>query len=168
LDSLKAKEGFSIHFFHRVMDLRRDGKLWNVRIRNGKTGEHWDRAAKFVFIGAGGGSLPLLQKSGIPEGRGDAGFPGGGGWVWWGGGVGRWAPLRCSLPATTPRYMAKRRSAHRRCPYRIWTRVTSKVKFLCCSGLTQDFRRSFSSMDRIWICSAPSIRKIYCRCWPSV
>src|SRR5262245_19852874 len=61
--------------------------------------------------------------------------------------------------------MAKRRSAHRRCPYRIWTRVTSKVKLLCCSGLTQDFRRSFSSMDRIWICSAPSIRKIYCRCW---
>jgi len=31
--------------------------------------------AKFVFIGAGGGSLHLLQKSGIPEGRGIGGFP---------------------------------------------------------------------------------------------
>lgn len=32
-------------------------------------------SAKFVFIGAGGGALPLLQKSGIPEGRGFGGFP---------------------------------------------------------------------------------------------
>jgi malate dehydrogenase (quinone) len=32
-------------------------------------------SAKFVFIGAGGGALPLLQKSGIPEGRGYGGFP---------------------------------------------------------------------------------------------
>ena len=32
-------------------------------------------SAKFVFIGAGGGSLHLLQKSGIPEGRGIGGFP---------------------------------------------------------------------------------------------
>src|SRR4029077_5733417 len=39
LDSLRGKEGFSIHFSHRVMDLRRDGDLWNVRIRNEKTGE---------------------------------------------------------------------------------------------------------------------------------
>src|SRR5262249_43229842 len=43
--------------------------------------EHWDRPAKFVFIGAGGGSLPLLQKSGIPEGRGYAGVPVSGEWL---------------------------------------------------------------------------------------
>jgi malate dehydrogenase (quinone) len=95
LDSLRGKEGFSIHFFHRVMDLRRDGELWNVRIRNEKTGEHWDRPAKFVFIGAGGGSLPLLQKSGIPEGRGYAGFPVSGEW------------LRCDDPQVTSRHNAK-------------------------------------------------------------
>ena len=41
----------------------------------------WDVQAKFVFIGAGGGSLPLLQKSGIPEGRGYAGFPVSGIWL---------------------------------------------------------------------------------------
>src|SRR5690606_40656864 len=30
---------------------------------------------KFVFVGAGGGALPLLQKSGIDEIKGFGGFP---------------------------------------------------------------------------------------------
>src|ERR1700677_4274463 len=50
LDSLKDKEGFAIHFFHRVQDLRRNGNRWNVRVRNEQSGEHWDVQAKFVFI----------------------------------------------------------------------------------------------------------------------
>lgn len=37
--------------------------------------------AKFVFLGAGGGSFPLLQKSGIPESKGYGGFPVGGLWL---------------------------------------------------------------------------------------
>jgi malate dehydrogenase (quinone) len=81
LDALSGKEGFAIHFFHRVQDLRRDGDLWSVQIRDEKSGEHWDVRAKFVFLGAGGGSLRLLQKSGIPEGRGYAGFPVSGIWL---------------------------------------------------------------------------------------
>ncbi len=81
LDSLRDKQGFSIHFFSRVQDLRRDGDLWSARIRDEKTGQNRDVQAKFVFIGAGGGSLPLLQKSGIPEGRGYAGFPVSGIWL---------------------------------------------------------------------------------------
>ena len=32
-----SQEGFSIHFFHRVQDLRRDGDRWRVRVRNEKT-----------------------------------------------------------------------------------------------------------------------------------
>jgi malate dehydrogenase (quinone) len=95
LDSLKGKEGFSIHFFNRVQDLRRDGDLWSVRIRDEKGGEHRDIQAKFVFIGAGGGSLPLLQKSEIPEGRGYAGFPVSGVW------------LRCDDPKVSSRHNAK-------------------------------------------------------------
>jgi malate dehydrogenase (quinone) len=95
LDSLSDKEGFSIHFFHRVQDLRRDGDLWNVRIRDEKSGEQRDVRAKFVFVGAGGGSLPLLQKSGIPEGQGYAGFPVSGIW------------LRCDDPAIAARHDAK-------------------------------------------------------------
>jgi malate dehydrogenase (quinone) len=70
LDSLSEREGFSIHFLNRVQDLRRDGQLWSVRVRDEKSGEHRDVKARFVFIEAGGGSLHLLQKSGIPEGRG--------------------------------------------------------------------------------------------------
>src|SRR5258705_999508 len=81
LDSLKGKEGFSIHFFHRVQDLRRDGDLWSVRVRDEKSGSHSDVEAKFVFIGAGGCSLPLLQRSGIPEGRGYTGCPVTGEWA---------------------------------------------------------------------------------------
>jgi malate dehydrogenase (quinone) len=95
LDSLRDKEGFSIHFSNRVQDLRRDGDLWSVRVRDEKSGEHWDVQAKFVFLGAGGGSLPLLQKSGIPEGRGYAGFPVSGVW------------LRCDDPEVSSRHDAK-------------------------------------------------------------
>jgi malate dehydrogenase (quinone) len=95
LDSLRGKEGFSIHFFNRVQDLRREGDLWSVRVRDEKSGEHRDVQAKFVFIGAGGGSLPLLQKSGIPEGQGYAGFPVSGVW------------LRCDNPEVSSRHDAK-------------------------------------------------------------
>jgi malate dehydrogenase (quinone) len=95
LDSLRGKEGFSIHFFNRVQDLRRDGDQWSVRIRDEKTGEYRDVQAKFVFIGAGGGALPLLQKSKIPESRGYGGFPVSGVW------------LRCDNPKVASRHNAK-------------------------------------------------------------
>ena len=75
LDSLRGTDGFSIHFFSRVQDLRRDGDRWSVRIRDEQSGASRNVQAKFVFIGAGGGSLPLLQKSGIPEGEDTPGFP---------------------------------------------------------------------------------------------
>jgi len=95
LNSLRDQEGFSIHFFSRVQDLRRDGDLWSVRIRDEKSGEHSDVQAKFVFIGAGGGSLQLLQKSRIPEGQGYAGFPVSGIW------------LRCDNLVVSSRHDAK-------------------------------------------------------------
>src|SRR5246127_390304 len=40
LDSLRGKDGFSIHFFSRVQDLERDGDTWRVKIRDEKSGEH--------------------------------------------------------------------------------------------------------------------------------
>jgi malate dehydrogenase (quinone) len=95
LGSLLGKEGFSIHFFNRVQDLRRNGDLWNLQVRDEKSGEHRDVQAKFVFLGAGGGSLPLLQKSKIPEGQGYAGFPVSGIW------------LRCDDPNISSRHDAK-------------------------------------------------------------
>jgi malate dehydrogenase (quinone) len=95
LDSLQEKDGFSIHFFSRVQDVQRDADAWSVKIRNEQTGEHRFVQTKFVFIGAGGGSLPLLQKTGITEGRGYAGFPVSGIW------------LRCDNPEVSSRHHAK-------------------------------------------------------------
>ncbi|MDH3027289.1 malate dehydrogenase (quinone) [Methylobacterium fujisawaense] len=51
---------------------------WRVTSKNLKDGTRRTVDAKFVFIGAGGGALHLLQKSGIPEGDDYAGFPVGG------------------------------------------------------------------------------------------
>ena len=95
LASLSDKEGFSIYFHSRVHDLHRDGDLWSVQIRDEKTGQLRNVQSKFVFVGAGGGSLPLLQKSGIPEGHGYAGFPVSGIW------------LRCDNSEISSRHHAK-------------------------------------------------------------
>ena len=70
------RKNVDIRYRHQVEDIRRthDG-LWELKIWNMDTGEIERHAARFVFIGAGGGSLHLLQKSGIREGRGIGGFP---------------------------------------------------------------------------------------------
>ncbi len=60
---------------------RRDNGDWRVAVRDKKTGETSKISAGFVFIGAGGGALPLLQKSGISESHGYGGFPVSGQWL---------------------------------------------------------------------------------------
>src|SRR5262249_55540325 len=95
LNSLTADEAATIHYHSRIQDLLRDGDRWSVRIRDERTGQHRDVRAKFVFIGAGGASLHLLQKSGIPEGRGYAAFPVSGDF------------LRCDRPDISGRHHAK-------------------------------------------------------------
>lgn len=74
-DQLKS-QNVEMKYNHNVDDIRRtsDGG-WAVKVRNIETGALERRVAKFVFIGSGGGSLHLLQKSGIPEGKGIGGFP---------------------------------------------------------------------------------------------
>ncbi|GAC82313.1 malate--quinone oxidoreductase [Gordonia paraffinivorans NBRC 108238] len=68
--------GADIYFGHSVTNLSKqsDGS-WIVKIRNNRTGEKRQVHAKFVFVGAGGGALHLLQKSGISEAKGFGGFP---------------------------------------------------------------------------------------------
>jgi malate dehydrogenase (quinone) len=51
---------------------------WRIGYKNLKTGETSTTDAKYVFIGAGGGALHLLQKSGIPEAKDYAAFRVGG------------------------------------------------------------------------------------------
>lgn len=74
LDHLKSKN-VEINYKHSVKDIKRasDGS-WELKVRNA-SGIIEHHAAKFVFIGAGGGSLPLLQKTGISESKHIGGFP---------------------------------------------------------------------------------------------
>lgn len=79
---LGKQEGCGFATGHRVSDLTRNNNGgWEVEIKSLKTGRSFNNSTKFVFIGAGGGSLPLLQKSGIPEAKGFGGFPIGGQWL---------------------------------------------------------------------------------------
>ncbi|WP_391559800.1 malate:quinone oxidoreductase [Robertmurraya sp.] len=72
---LESKD-VQINHNHSVLDIKRtnDG-LWELKVRNLESGTVEHHTAKFVFIGGGGGSLHLLQKSGIPEGKHIGGFP---------------------------------------------------------------------------------------------
>ncbi|RDI65003.1 malate dehydrogenase (quinone) [Nocardia pseudobrasiliensis] len=71
-----GRAGVNIGFGNAVRDLSKqsDGS-WNVKVRNTRTGRDRTVNAKFVFVGAGGYALPLLQKSGIKEMAGIGGFP---------------------------------------------------------------------------------------------
>jgi malate dehydrogenase (quinone) len=82
LNYLKGREGFSVHFSQRVTDLERQpGGGWLVGMKDTQTGARRSVRTKFVFLGAGGGALPLLQKSHVPEAKGYAGFPVSGIWL---------------------------------------------------------------------------------------
>ena len=76
---LKTQPQFSLKLSSEVQDISRnkDGS-WHVEYKNLKTGDTTATDAKFLFIGAGGGALKLLQESGIPEAKEYAGFPVGG------------------------------------------------------------------------------------------
>lgn len=74
-----AQRGMDTLFGHEVRDLHKESDgTWTVKVTNRRTGTKRKFNAKFVFVGAGGGALPLLQKSGIPEAKGFGGFPVGG------------------------------------------------------------------------------------------
>ncbi|NHN90999.1 malate:quinone oxidoreductase [Acetobacter sicerae] len=76
IKALKEKPGVALHTGHEIEDIKRssDGR-WNVRVKALHTGQSRTISTRFLFIGAGGAALPLLQKTGIPEARGYGGFP---------------------------------------------------------------------------------------------
>lgn len=93
---LQNDEHVTIFTSHEVKNLKRrkDGG-WQLSVKNNITQEKKYINTKFVFLGAGGGSLHLLEKSGIPEGKGFGGFPVSGQW------------LRCTNPAIIAKHAAK-------------------------------------------------------------
>ncbi|MGW8958798.1 malate:quinone oxidoreductase [Paenibacillus sp. NPDC055715] len=74
-DQLKSKD-VEIKYKHIVKDIKRtsDGS-WEVKVHNLDSRKIEKHITKFVFIGGGGASLPLLQKTGIPESKHIGGFP---------------------------------------------------------------------------------------------
>jgi malate dehydrogenase (quinone) len=93
---LTQLDGVTIHFNHEVRKLRqRDDKTWRIKTVNLATGQIRKAYTKFVFIGAGGGSLPLLEKANVPEGKGYGGFPVSGQW------------LKCTNPEVIAKHQAK-------------------------------------------------------------
>lgn len=73
---------FDLKLSHTITSMKQfpDGR-WHVRVRDNHTEHSRTIDAGFVFLGAGGGALPLLQKSGIPESLGYGGFPVSGQWL---------------------------------------------------------------------------------------
>lgn len=93
---LQAQNGFEVHYNRQVVGLERTGNGgWQVTVEDTRDKTRASVSAKFVFIGAGGASIELLQMSGIPEGRGFGGFPVSGIW------------LRCEVDAVSARHHAK-------------------------------------------------------------
>lgn len=79
---LMQQEGVNIHFNHEVRRLRqKENGQWRIIVRDLATRDKIKVRTPFVFIGAGGGSLPLLEKANIPEGDGFGGFPVSGQWL---------------------------------------------------------------------------------------
>lgn len=73
--------GFAIELGREVRDLHRADDGWLLEIKDLATGDERTVHARFVFIGAGGYSLKLLEKTGIPEARGYGAFPVSGQWL---------------------------------------------------------------------------------------
>jgi malate dehydrogenase (quinone) len=78
---LERQPGFAMHLNHEVRDVSRDTGGWRLDVADVTSGELRSVRARFVFIGAGGYSLQLLEKSGIPEAAGYGAFPVSGQWL---------------------------------------------------------------------------------------
>lgn len=133
---LVGQPGCKVHYRNRVTSLiREDHGRWRVEVYDLESGEKRSVRTKFVFIGAGGGALPLLQKSGIPEGQAMpasqlAEF-------------GSVATIPRSTSATMPKSTARRRWARRRCRYRISIPKSSAASAPCCSAPMPASRANF-------------------------
>ena len=74
LAALQAR-GAVVRTGHEVTSLRREAGAWHVDVRDRRAGIRRRLRAPYVFVGAGGGTLPLLQRAGVPEIRRYGAFP---------------------------------------------------------------------------------------------
>lgn len=92
---LGAQDGCRVFAGHRVERLGRAQVGWELIVRHAESGESRPVCARFVFVGAGGGTIPLLRAAGLPAARGLGAFPIAGQW------------LVCENPAVVARHFAK-------------------------------------------------------------
>jgi malate dehydrogenase (quinone) len=79
---LTSLPGVELFLSHEVRYLKKqEDSTWLVEYRDLIFDEDYERYTDFIFIGAGGGSLPLLDKSDIEEAKGYGGFPISGQWL---------------------------------------------------------------------------------------
>jgi malate dehydrogenase (quinone) len=96
LGYLTKLDNVTVHYSHEVKKLKQqEDKSWRIKITDLASGQKKKVYTKFVFIGAGGGSLPLLEKANVPEGKGYGGFPVSGQW------------LKCTNPEVIAKHQAK-------------------------------------------------------------
>ena len=82
LKILSTNKKFSIHVNHEIKSISQaDDKTWDIKIYCTKRKKVISVNAKFIFIGAGGSTIHLLQKSNIKNQIGYAGFPINGEWL---------------------------------------------------------------------------------------
>lgn len=80
--ALQQQSNFRLLCGHEVDSLQQSAnRRWRLQARETASGNRHVLEAAFVFLGAGGATLPLLQKSGIAEARGYGGFPVSGQWL---------------------------------------------------------------------------------------
>jgi len=93
---LNEQKGVQVHMGKHINEIEREeGDWWKIEMKDLTSGEEKSAYADFVFIGAGGGALPLLEKTDIPEGKGYGGFPVSGQW------------LKCTNPEVIKQHEAK-------------------------------------------------------------
>ena len=92
---LETCDGVEVYLGHEVEDIKQIDNGWLIEVKDLESDIEKTLACDFVFIGAGGGALTLLDKSDIPEGRGYGGFPVSGQF------------LKCNNPEVVKRHEAK-------------------------------------------------------------
>lgn len=79
INGLEKNPNFKLATNSEVVGIsRNDDNTWTVSVKNLQTGKTSYTKTKFVFVGAGGAAIKLLQYTGLPESKYYGGFPVGG------------------------------------------------------------------------------------------
>lgn len=74
--NIESHENAAVFYQHEVLNLRQlDNGKWEAEVRDLNTNKIEYHIADYIFIGAGGHAIPLLQNTGIPESKHLGGFP---------------------------------------------------------------------------------------------